>query len=117
MTTSIFYKSGDLFLPKPIVNILDFTFIGDIDKSFYINGWSILHMISGILIAYFILFKDSNIYFKAFLIHTLWEFWQIYIGMANPFVLTGHSSLVDIFIDTIFYMFGVFLIQSKIIKL
>ncbi len=111
---SIFYKSGDMFLPKPIIAILDYTFIGDVEKSFYVNGWSLLHMFSGCLVAYFLLFKSSHIYLKAFLIHTLWELWQVYIGMAKPFLLTGHSSLVDMIVDTIFFMFGVFLIQSKI---
>jgi hypothetical protein len=111
---SIFYKSGDIFLPKEIRDILDFTFIGSINshKSFYINGWSLLHMLSGILVAYFILKDDPRIYIKSFIIHTVWELWQTYIGMANPFRLTGKSSLIDSIVDTIFYMFGVYIIKE-----
>jgi hypothetical protein len=115
---SIFYKSGDIFLPKEIRNILDYTFVGSISpyKSFYINGWSLLHMLSGILVASIFLKDDPRIYIKSFVIHTVWELWQVYIGMANPFTLVGKSSLIDSIVDTIFYMFGVYIVKEYLLN-
>jgi len=41
-----------------------------------------------------------------FIIHTLWELWQMIIGMANPMKLTGKSNLIDTIIDTLLFMGG-----------
>ena len=43
------------------------------------------------------------------MLHTLWEFWQIIIGMSRPYSLSGRSNLID----TIVFMTGA--IISKIL--
>lgn len=41
-----------------------------------------------------------------FILHTLWEFWQIIIGMSRPYSLSGSSNLIDTFVDAIVFMSG-----------
>jgi hypothetical protein len=48
-------------------------------------------------------------YYNLFIIHTIWELWQILIGMSKPWKLTGHSNLIDIFVDTIVFMIGTYI--------
>ena len=50
-----------------------------------------------------------------FIIHTLWELWQVLIGMSNPTKITGLGNIVDIFADTILFMVGAFTIRYYII--
>lgn len=107
------YNSGDFFLPKPIKTILDKNIYVNSNYSFYINGWTIIHFISGIIIGY--LFYNTNCYFyKMFIIHSIWEFWQIIIGMSKPYNLKGDSNLLDLFIDTIVFMLGTYIIKNDL---
>lgn len=109
----IMYNSGDIFLPKYIIKQLDKYIYTTQNHSFYINGWSILHFISGVVIGaiYLYLHNPFSYYFYIMLlIHTLWELWQIFIGMSKPWKLTGYSNLIDTFVDTMFFLFGSYLI-------
>jgi hypothetical protein len=109
---TIIYNSGDAFLPEKLKNILGTDLIGTSTKTFYVSGWSIVHLINGIIIGYLYLhFKyDSRLYFlKLFIIHTMWELWQMLIGMAKPYKLTGRSNIIDTIMDTIFFMFGAYI--------
>lgn len=125
------YRSGDFFLPKSIVKILD-TYIYQSDsKIFYINGWSIVHFISGIITTFLILlfYKTRNKNIKLnnsqsppnfvkliillFIIHSIWEIWQFIIGMNNPIQFDKHNiihfnymNISDIIVDTIMFMLG-----------
>jgi hypothetical protein len=111
---NIIYSSGDVFLPEKIKNILASDLIGTSEKTFYVSGWSIVHLINGIIIGYiYLYFKgDIKVYaFKMFIIHTAWEFWQMLIGMAKPYKLTGRSNLIDTIMDTIFFMFGAYFVR------
>lgn len=47
-----------------------------------------------------------------FIIHTIWEFWQMLIGMSKPYELVGRSNLVDTIMDTIFFMLGAYIIRN-----
>ncbi len=108
----IIYSSGDVFLPENVKKILRTDLIGTSKKTFYVSGWSILHFINGIIIGYIYLYfnGDRKLYFyKLFIIHTIWEFWQMLIGMSNPFKLTGSNNLIDIIMDTIFFMLGAYI--------
>lgn len=110
----IAYHSGDIFLPKSLKQVLDTDIVGSSKKTFYLSGWTILHFMSGILFGYIFLqwYPDTtatNYYYKMFVLHTIWELWQMLIGMAHPYNLTGPSNLVDILVDTIAFMVGVFL--------
>jgi hypothetical protein len=100
------YRSGDVFLPKPVRDILQRYWVGSDKSVFYLTNWSVIHFLSGIMTAYF-LFQNKtkeNIYFIAFLIHTLWELWQIFIGMTPIHTLRGQ---VDTVVDTVLFMAGV----------
>ena len=108
----IIYSSGDVFLPESVRTILLTELIGSIKKTFYITWWSIIHFINGIIFGYLYLFFKYNIkryVIIMLIIHTCWEFWQILIGMAKPYNLTGHNNLVDIIMDTLLFMMGAYI--------
>ena len=111
---NIIYNSGDIFLPEKVKNILGTDLIGTSKKTFYVSGWSIVHLINGIIFGYlYLYFKgDSRFYmFKLFIIHTIWELWQMLIGMSKPYKLTGRSNLIDTIMDTIFFMLGAYIVR------
>jgi hypothetical protein len=114
----ILLHSGDIFLSPSINKFLLTDILGDSKKTFYISNWSIIHLISGIILGYivnqYLVLNTSkliidNYYFKMFILHTVWEFWQIFIGMSDPFRLTGNSNLVDIILDTTLFILGAFI--------
>jgi|688.fasta_scaffold301931_2 hypothetical protein len=108
----IIYNSGDFFFPKFIKNILDKNIYITQNNSFYINGWSLLHCFSGIILGVVYLYLDKGLnfyYYYLFIIHTIWELWQMLIGMSKPWKLTGDSNLIDTFVDTIFFMIGTYI--------
>ena len=112
---NIIYNSGDAFLPENIKNILATDLIGTSKKTFYVSGWSLFHLIIGIIMGYiYLYFKgDRRFYFlNMFIIHTIWELWQMLIGMSKPYKLTGRSNLIDSIMDTIFFMLGSSLVHK-----
>lgn len=112
---NLIYNSGDVFLPKKIKTILGTDLIGSSTQTFYVSGWSLVHLMNGIIFGYlYLYFKgDSRFYFfKLFVLHTLWELWQMLIGMAKPYKLTGRSNLVDTIMDTLFFMMGAYIIRK-----
>lgn len=114
---NILYNSGDVFLPDNIKQILSYDIIGSHKKTFYISGWSIVHFINGIIFGYLYLYLhyDKKYYIINMLIlHTLWEFWQIIIGMARPYSLSGRSNLIDTIVDTILFMAGALIAKNII---
>jgi hypothetical protein len=106
------YHSGDFFLPKPIKQTLDKNIYMTQNYSFYINGWTIIHYLSGMILGAIYLYLGKQIsffyYYNLFIIHTIWELWQMLIGMSKPWLLTGDSNLIDTFVDTIVFMFGAY---------
>jgi hypothetical protein len=112
----ILYNSGDAYLPKKIKDILRTNLIGTSEKTFYVSGWSIIHLINGIIIGYIYLYYlngDSRFYtYRLVIIHTMWEFWQMLIGMTKPYNLTGPNNLFDTILDTIFFMIGAYIIRK-----
>lgn len=56
-----FYHSGDIFLPLSLRRLLDIDILGSSNMKdgyyYYISGWSFLHLISGMLIGYVMLYK------------------------------------------------------------
>ncbi len=91
------YRSGDMWLPKPIVKFLDTYILGDKHSLLYLNYWHINHFLSGLL---FGLFQASFLLY--FVLHTLWELWQLGIGMT-PRSLRG---FLDILMDTLVGLLG-----------
>jgi hypothetical protein len=116
------YNSGDFFFPRPLKEFLDKDFLTTHKRSFYINGWSFMHFFSGIVTGAIYLYLGRPIefyYFKLLVIHTIWELWQMLIGMSKPWKLTGDSNLIDTFVDTIIFMMGTyitFILYNQIIN-
>jgi hypothetical protein len=107
----IFYNSGDIFLPEIVKNLLMTDLIGTSKKTFYISGWSLVHLMNGFITGYlYLYFKFDKRFFtlKMLTIHTLWELWQVLIGMSKPYKLTGRSNLLDTFMDTLLFMLGAY---------
>lgn len=112
----ILYNSGDVFLPKQLKQLLDTDIIGSSKKTFYFSGWSIMHFLSGVITGYIYLYlgyeKDASMYYyKLFILHTMWELWQMVIGMSKPYTLVGTSNLVDTLFDTLYFMIGTYLMR------
>jgi hypothetical protein len=111
---NIIYNSGDAFLPEKIKYILGLDLIGTSKKTFYVSGWSIIHFINGLIMGYLYLYYKWNpkfYMFKLFILHTIWELWQMLIGMAKPYTLTGRSNLMDTIVDTVFFMLGAYSVR------
>lgn len=111
----LIYHSGDMFLPEKIKKILSIDFIGSSKETLYVSGWSIIHLINGIIAGYIYLYFKWNrkLYIlKLLIIHTIWELWQTIIGMAKPYKLTGRSNLIDSLLDTLFFMLGAYIIRE-----
>ena len=71
-------------------------------------------MISGVLVEFIFLYYYKVEIFKTrliigFIIHTIWEIWQVIIGMSDPFKLIGKNGLIDIIMDTIMFLIGMIL--------
>jgi hypothetical protein len=92
------YASGDLFLSKPVRDVLETYLIGDDKSLFYISLWSFMHMLSGVLFSFV-----SNSLQGYLVIHTIWELWQIYIKMTPIHTVRG---AIDIFTDTFMGVLG-----------
>lgn len=106
-TTSYLYRSGDLFLGERARRFLETFLLGNYSTPIYITYWSILHFFSGVVFAYVCtLYSLQSPYVLGFVVHALWELWQIAIGMSHPLRLTGHNGLVDIVMDTVLFMAG-----------
>lgn len=111
----ILFKSGDLFLPKSVRSLLEYYYVGNDKTVFYITNWTVIHFLSGILFAYlFKFFSIAEILISTFLVHSIWELWQIYGENTKISTLRGQ---VDVLVDTIAYMIGVcYYIYFKKIK-
>lgn len=111
----ILRDSSDAFLPRKVRNFLGKDIIGTKDNTFYVSGWSVFHLIMGILVGYLVikyLVENNstklvdNYYYKMLIVHTTWEFWQNFIGDNDFFRLKGRGNLIDTLMDTMFFMLG-----------
>ena len=101
---SILYRSGDFFLNNATKKFLYTYIVGNNTSLIYINYWSILHFLSGVIVFLGLyLLGIKKYYIIALLIHTFWEFWQIAIGMTK----VDLRGIIDIMMDTMFFMTGV----------
>lgn len=100
---SFIYKSGDIWLPKNIVQFLHTYVVGNDSTLFYINYWHGMHFLSGILFGYFFsFFPLQHPLYAYLLLHTLWEIWQLWIGMTRP----NLRGIIDILVDTFMGLAG-----------
>jgi|LauGreDrversion4_2_1035121.scaffolds.fasta_scaffold139744_2 hypothetical protein len=111
------YPSGDLFLPAKVRKFLETELVGRQRDTFYITYWSLIHAVSGFAFG-FVMFKFfavvANYYTIALIVHSFWEMWQVYIGMAHPLALKGKGNIVDILMDTAMFMAGVAMYKELI---
>ena len=111
---SLVYRSGDAFAPERIREKLFEYIIGGPNTLFYLNYWSIIHMLSGVLCGVLIhklggFVSGINYYAIGLIIHTLWELWQMLIGMS---IYKGKYALrqwIDTLVDTIMFIGGMFI--------
>lgn len=107
----ILFSSGDVFLPQRVRDFLGTFLYKSPNFVFYIQWWTIVHFINGIIFGFLYLYlgySKQNYYISQLVIHTLWEMWQVFIGMSKPWMLSGRNSLVDTMVDTSVYMIGAF---------
>ena len=118
----IIFSSGEILLPDTVNNTLRSNIVGSSKKTIYISVWSIIHIINGILFGYlYLVFKyDMKRYvINMLILHTVWEVWQMLIGIAKPYKLTGPNNLIDTFMDTLLFMVGAYValkLYKKIYK-
>jgi hypothetical protein len=106
---TLLLQSAGLFLPRKIQDFLDIYHVGNDKSTFYITNWTLMHFLSGVLIAYILsLYKyklnKQQIFITAFLIHTAWEIWQIFVGSTPIYTTRGQ---LDFIVDTLAFMLGV----------
>jgi hypothetical protein len=98
------YHSADLFLPYSVQKILGQYYVGSDTSTFYLTNWSVLHFLSGIATAYFLQSRTTQIYLTSFLIHTMWELWQIFVKKTP---IRTRRGQIDTVVDTVLFMLGV----------
>ena len=115
--SQVIYNSGDVFLPEFIRNALGKIIYkypnSDTNYTFYIQGWTFIHFLNGIIFGYLYLsfgYIKNNYFINMFILHTLWEVWQIIIGMSKPWTIIGRNNIVDTFVDTFVFLLGSYLI-------
>ena len=101
------YRSGDVWLPKPIVKILGTYILGDDRSLVYLNYWHGIHFLSGVLFGLVqLIYPVSNPILYFIVLHTLWELWQIAIRMT----LLNMRGCIDILLDTGMGLLGLLLV-------
>jgi len=123
---SLLFRSGDLFFGRETRRFLETFLYGSYESTIYITYWSILHFISGIITSYVLKTYMPYIlhpYVIGFILHSLWELWQVYIGMSlvqfrtsqaphdgasRPWNWKGHNGFTDLFMDTALFMAGMY---------
>lgn len=83
--------------------MLETYWIGNARSLVYVNTWSLVHCLSGILLAW--LFPTMTVW-TAFWIHTAAEVWQILVRNTPWWTARGQ---IDVVTDTAFFMLGVYL--------
>jgi len=115
--SQVIYNSGDVFLPEFIRNALGKIIYkypnSETNYTFYIQWWTFIHFLNGIICGYLYLsfgYIKNNYFITMLILHTVWELWQIIIGMSKPWNIIGRNNIVDIFVDTSVFLLGSYLI-------
>ena len=87
-------ESGNIFLPKSVTTFLYKYIVGNNISIFYINYWSIMHLLSGVVFGMIVPSRWSY-FWSGLLVHTLWELWQKFIGMTKWDVRGAIDTLMD----------------------
>ncbi len=114
----ILQKINHAFLSEKYSKRLSKPFLGS-KQHIYFDGWSLIHLTNGLICGYVYIkmnFNMTHYYCILLVLHIIWEIYQIYIHSSNPHSLTGPNSLTDGLIDTLLFMFGVFLAKFAFYK-
>jgi hypothetical protein len=100
----VLFLSGDLFLPKSVRRVLEHYYVGNDRTLIYITNWSLVHFFTGVLTAWVLEthYPGYDTLFTAFLLHTMWEIWQLAVR-NTPWTLRG---VLDIGMDTLLFLGG-----------
>ena len=101
---SLLYRSGDAFLNSKTVKFLGTYILGNDKSLYYINLWSLVHLLTGYI--FFQVFGDRP--YKALFVHIPWELWQMLIGMTK----LDPRGMIDSLNDTAFFMVGFYLAKN-----
>lgn len=105
------YDSSAFFIPHELQKFIDSEIYVSKDKKLIIDGWTIMHLISGIIIGFIYLhyLKYNNNFIRYFIIllslHIIWEYYETLINVEKPFNEID-SIYDDTIIDTIFFAIG-----------
>lgn len=106
----VYPKKFQKFLAKKI-------YIKGYKDTYYLQNWHIIHFITGIILGYLVLALDKKLsafeyYVKLLLVHTIWESFQVLVGITpiHPRVIP------DILIDTVSFMIGVWIIRKIMVR-
>lgn len=91
------FLSGDLFLPKQVRSFLEIYHVGSDRSLIYITNWSLIHFVTGSVAAW-----GGLSLWTAFLLHTLWEIWQLLV-QNTPWTPRG---VIDVGMDTLLFLGG-----------
>jgi hypothetical protein len=100
----VLFLSGDLFLPKSVRRVLEHYYVGNDRTLIYITNWSLVHFFTGVLTAWVLEthYPGYDTLFTAFLLHTMWEIWQLAVR-NTPWTLRG---VLDVGMDTLLFLGG-----------
>lgn len=104
-------RTGDLLLPASVLRVLEVYWIGNDRSLLYLNTWSIVHAVSGVITALLLQRYAPGwpVVASSFWIHTAWELWQGLVRNTPWWTLRGW---VDIGLDTTMFMLGVLLARE-----
>ncbi|MBU1027941.1 MAG: hypothetical protein KKF48_02750 [Nanoarchaeota archaeon] len=83
---------------------------------FFLNFWSVVHLLFGVGIMYILIKKEVRCKFLfLFSLFSLWELFEFFmIGMGSSLFLREFS--IDVFYDIVYGMLGGFVISKRIGK-
>jgi len=102
-------RAGDLFLPRPMKKFLDQYIVGTDTSLFYLNIWSFLHFLSGILWGLWTAHLPwTTFLIQGIIVHTIWEIFQILIKNTPIEMVRGR---LDVVTDTFMFMIGMVVVK------
>jgi hypothetical protein len=101
----VLFRSGDLFLPTPVRQFLEYYYVGSDTSLVYITNWTLVHVLTGIVLAFYIFpsMTKKDTLWRIFWIHSAWEAWQI-LGKNTP--IHTLRGMLDVLVDTSATMLG-----------
>lgn len=108
-------RLGDLLVPDPINRGLSTYILGNDQTQLYISLWSVNHLLSGIFVGYGLRYYTEihtrkKRYMAGFILHTVWELFQIAVENTE---LTNLRGQIDVVMDTVLFMVGMMLVEES----